>query len=38
MQRIVIGLEQLDIIRRNLIDAHIFPFLTGTGALLDAGN
>ncbi len=38
MQRIVIGLEQLDIIRRNLIDANFFRFLTGTGALPDAGN
>jgi len=40
VQRIAIGLglEPLDVIRRNLIDASAFPYRTATGALLDSGN
>lgn len=40
VQRIAIGLglEPLDIIRRNLIDANAFPYRTASGALLDSGN
>lgn len=40
VQRIAIGLglDPLDVIKRNLIDAGAFPYRTATGALLDSGN
>src|SRR6266702_7224406 len=40
MQRIAVelGLDALDIIRRNLVAAEAFPYRTATGALLDSGN
>jgi 2-furoyl-CoA dehydrogenase large subunit len=40
LQRIAIalGLEPLDVIRRNLVPADAFPYRTATGALLDSGN
>ena len=40
MQRIAIelGLDPLDVIRRNLIPADAFPYRTATGALLDSGD
>jgi 2-furoyl-CoA dehydrogenase large subunit len=40
VQRIAIGLglEPLDVIRRNLVPANAFPYRTVTGALLDSGN
>jgi 2-furoyl-CoA dehydrogenase large subunit len=40
VQRIAIGLglEPLDVIRRNLVPANAFPYRTATGALLDSGN
>ena len=33
-----LGLDPLDVIKRNLIDADAFPYRTATGALLDSGN
>ena len=40
MQRIAVelGLDPLDVIRRNLIPADAFPYRTATGALLDSGD
>jgi 2-furoyl-CoA dehydrogenase large subunit len=40
MQRIAIelGLDPLDIIRRNLIPPDAFPYRTATGAIYDSGN
>ncbi len=40
MQRIAIelGLDPLEVIRRNLIPADAFPYRTAPGALLDSGN
>src|SRR5262249_45979622 len=40
VQRIAIGLglEPLDVIRRNLIGTNAFPYPTATGAFLDSGN
>ena len=40
VQRIALGLglDPLDVIRRNLIQAEAFPYRTATGALLDSGN
>src|SRR6266567_537146 len=40
VQRIAVelGLDPLDVIKRNLIDAGAFPYRTATGALLDSGN
>ncbi|MBI0539502.1 xanthine dehydrogenase family protein molybdopterin-binding subunit [Roseomonas sp. KE2513] len=40
MQRIAIelGLDPLDVIRRNLVPAGSFPYRTATGALLDSGD
>jgi 2-furoyl-CoA dehydrogenase large subunit len=40
MQRIAIelGLDPLDVIRRNLIPAGSFPYRTASGALLDSGD
>jgi 2-furoyl-CoA dehydrogenase large subunit len=40
VQRIALGLglDPLDVIRRNLIPADAFPYRTATGALLDSGN
>ena len=40
MQRIAVelGLDPIDIIRRNLIPAAAFPYRTATGALYDSGN
>ena len=33
-----LGLDPLDVIRRNLVPADAFPYRTATGALLDSGN
>lgn len=33
-----LGLDPLEVIRRNLIPAGAFPYRTATGALLDSGN
>lgn len=33
-----LGLDRLDVIRRNLVPAHAFPYRTATGALLDSGD
>lgn len=33
-----LGLDPLDVIKRNLIPADAFPYRTATGALLDSGN
>ena len=40
MQRIavVLGIDPLDVIRRNLIAADAFPYRTATGALYDSGD
>ncbi|WP_024888965.1 xanthine dehydrogenase family protein molybdopterin-binding subunit [Luteimonas huabeiensis] len=40
MQRIAVelGLDPLDVIRRNLVPAEAFPYRTATGALLDSGD
>ena len=40
MQRIAVtlGLDPLEVIRRNLIPADAFPYRTATGALYDSGN
>lgn len=40
MHRIAVelGLDPLEVIRRNLIPAGSFPYRTATGALLDSGN
>jgi 2-furoyl-CoA dehydrogenase large subunit len=40
MQRIAVelGLDPLDVIRRNLISADAFPYRTTAGALYDSGN
>ena len=40
MQRIAVelGLDPLDVIRRNLVPADAFPYRTATGALLDSGD
>jgi 2-furoyl-CoA dehydrogenase large subunit len=40
LQRISVelGLDPLDVIRRNLIPADAFPYRTASGALLDSGN
>jgi 2-furoyl-CoA dehydrogenase large subunit len=40
LQRIALalGLDPLDVIKRNLIAADAFPYRTATGALLDSGN
>ena len=40
MQRIAIelGLDPLDVIRKNLIPSGAFPYRTATGALLDSGD
>ena len=40
MQRIAVelGLDPIDIIRRNLIPAETFPYRTATGALYDSGD
>ena len=40
MQRIAVelGLDPLDVIRRNLIPAGAFPYRTATGALYDSGD
>lgn len=40
VQRIALtlGLDPLDIIRRNLVPAAAFPYRTATGALLDSGD
>ena len=40
MQRIAIelGLDPLDVIRRNLVPASAFPYRTAAGALLDSGD
>lgn len=40
MQRIAIelGLDPLEVIRRNLVPAEAFPYRTATGALLDSGD
>ncbi len=40
MQRIAghLGLDPLDVIRRNLIPARTFPYRTATGALYDSGD
>jgi 2-furoyl-CoA dehydrogenase large subunit len=40
VQRIALGLgiDPLDVIRRNLVGADAFPYRTATGALLDSGN
>lgn len=39
-QRIAVelGLDPLDVIRRNLVPADAFPYRTATGALLDSGD
>jgi len=34
----MLGLDPLEIIRRNLVPADAFPYRTATGALLDSGN
>ncbi|HWW49651.1 MAG TPA: molybdopterin cofactor-binding domain-containing protein [Xanthobacteraceae bacterium] len=33
-----LGLDHLDVIRRNLVPAEAFPYRTATGALLDSGD
>ena len=33
-----LGLDRLDVIRRNLVPADAFPYRTATGALLDSGD
>ena len=33
-----LGLDPLDVIRRNLVPADAFPYRTATGALLDSGD
>ncbi|WP_179222047.1 xanthine dehydrogenase family protein molybdopterin-binding subunit, partial [Inquilinus limosus] len=40
MQRVAVelGLDPLDVIRRNLVPSGAFPFRTATGALLDSGD
>ena len=40
MQRIAVelGLDPLDVIRRNLVPADAFPYRTASGALLDSGD
>ncbi|GGD15993.1 xanthine dehydrogenase family protein molybdopterin-binding subunit [Aureimonas glaciei] len=40
MQRIAfeLGLDPLDVIRRNLVPSGAFPYRTATGALLDSGD
>ncbi|WP_111418050.1 molybdopterin cofactor-binding domain-containing protein, partial [Rhodoplanes roseus] len=40
MQRVAIelGLDPLDVIRRNLVPSGAFPYRTATGALLDSGD
>ena len=40
MQRIAVelGLDPLDVIRRNLVPADAFPYRTATGGLLDSGD
>src|ERR1700722_2933078 len=40
VQRIAVelGLDPLDVIRRNLVAADAFPYRTASGALLDSGN
>ncbi|MEZ5789135.1 MAG: xanthine dehydrogenase family protein molybdopterin-binding subunit, partial [Xanthobacteraceae bacterium] len=40
MQRIAVelGLDPVDVIRRNLVPAGAFPYRTATGALLDSGD
>ncbi|MET0328791.1 MAG: molybdopterin cofactor-binding domain-containing protein, partial [Luteimonas sp.] len=40
MQRIAIelGLDPLEVIRRNLVPAEAFPYRTATGSLLDSGD
>src|SRR6202047_2877314 len=40
VQRIAveIGLDPLDVIRRNLVPANAFPYRTASGALLDSGD
>ena len=40
MQRIArhLGLDPLEVIRRNLIPADAFPYRTATGALYDSGD
>ena len=40
VQRIAVelGLDPLDVIRRNLVPADAFPYRTASGALLDSGN
>ncbi|HET9018336.1 MAG TPA: molybdopterin cofactor-binding domain-containing protein, partial [Acetobacteraceae bacterium] len=40
MQRIArqLGLDPLEVIRRNLVPADAFPYRTATGALLDSGD
>src|SRR5215831_6147733 len=40
VQRIALGLglDPLDVIRRNLVPADAFPYRTATGALLDSGD
>jgi 2-furoyl-CoA dehydrogenase large subunit len=35
---IQLGLDPLDVIRRNLVPADAFPYRTATGALLDSGD
>ncbi len=40
MQRVAteLGLDPIDVIRRNLVPANAFPYRTATGALLDSGD
>jgi 2-furoyl-CoA dehydrogenase large subunit len=40
VQRIAreLGLDPLEVIRRNLVEADAFPYRTASGALLDSGN
>src|SRR2546423_15155050 len=40
MQRIAIelGLDPLDVIRRNLVPSNAFPYRTASGGLLDSGD
>ena len=40
MQRIAVelGLDPLDVIRRNLVPSGVFPYKTATGGLLDSGD
>jgi 2-furoyl-CoA dehydrogenase large subunit len=40
MQRVAVelGLDPLDVIRRNLIPGGVFPYRTATGGLLDSGD